>query len=241
MNDTTIPTINSTGKLHPLSVEIIGLREIMYRSGFIEEETPMIDSEEYNFDALNVGKMHPARGMHDTFYLNNGELLRTHTSTMEPRVLEHGKYKTTTNDPFATFQLGRVYRRDASDRTHMPMFHHLEGMFVGKTHLGELKGFLDYLLSAFFQKKIEFRFRPSYFPFTEPSVEVDIKISGKWLEVCGGGMLRRNILERYGYSSDAYAFGMGVERLVMIKYEIDNIQDLYKNPFPFMQNYGVNL
>lgn len=244
--DVTIPTCYDAGKLHPISQGITYLKNIMSCSGFIEEEGPCIETEEYNFDALNVSKIHPARGMHDTFYLQGDKILRTHTSGVQIRVLKANKYQ----PPFAIYHLGQVYRRDSS-KTHSPMFHQLEGLYVGDVSFAHLKGCIEHLLTSFFNQELIFRFRPSYFPFTEPSTEVDILCHGeqenilgpgpkeRWLEVLGAGMVRKNILNRYGYESNAYAMGFGVERLVMLKQNISNINDFYKNTFPFLQNQGV--
>lgn len=239
MIDVTVPTVFPAGKVHPLSRAINDLKVIMDASGFIEVMGPAVETEKYNFDALNVGPMHPARDLHDTFYLPGGLLLRTHTSCVEVRVLESQKYK----PPFAIYTLGRVYRKD-SDRTHSPMFHQLEGFCVGDFSFAHLKGIIEHILNNFFNTQLDFRFRPSYFPFTEPSTEVDIldRTTGNWLEVLGGGMLRKNILERCQYlGCRAYAFGLGVERLLMIRDGIDNINELYKNRFHFLKNKGIVL
>ena len=233
--DVTIPTVYKTGIIHPLSHEISILHSIMASSGFLHVEGPSIEDEEHNFDALNVGKMHPARDMHDTFYLTNGHLLRTHTSNVQIRTLETHLYK----PPFSIYHLGRVYRKD-SDSTHSPMFHQLEGLVVGDFSFGHLKGAIEHILVSFFGEELTFRFRPNYFPFTSPSVEVDIKSDIGWTEVLGGGMIRRNILERYKYTGvTGYAFGFGVERLVMLKRKINNINEFYRNRFTFLRNTGI--
>lgn len=244
--DVTLPTEAEIGLLHVIPKVIDRMRELMTSIGLLEESGPYIDDEEHNFDALNVVKNHPARGMHDTFYLRGGRLLRTHTSNVQIRALKSGKYK----PPFGIFHIGRVYRRD-DDSSHSPVFHQMEAMVLDKDiTFANLKFFIKKVIHLFFEdENLEVRFRPSYFPFTEPSLEVDIpwhqntedidgKSEPKWVEVLGAGMIRRNILERYGYQDAVgFACGMGIERLAMLKYGIDNINHLYKNRFPFLRNY----
>ena len=238
--DVTVPTVFNPGKTHPLSRCINDLKDIMNLGGLIEETGPVIEDEEHNFDALNVDTMHPARDMHDTFYLPGALLLRTHITPVSVRVLESRKYR----PPFGIYTLGRVYRND-SDRTHSPMFHQMDALCVGDFSFGHLKGMVEHILANLFNSEIQFRFRPSYFPFTEPSTEIDImdkNIGGNWMEVIGGGMFRKNILERYGYGGyNAYAFGLGVERIAMLRDGIENINDLYKNRFHFLKEKGVPL
>ena len=234
--DVTVSTCPSIGKLHPIPSIIAQMKYIMTQNGFIEKDGPCIEDEEHNFDALNVHEMHPARGMHDTFYLPNSYLLRTHTSGVQIRTLESGL-----QPPFGIFHAGKVYRRD-DDTTHSPMFHQMEGLYVGDVHFGHLKHFIKtFLVQLFEDPNLKLRFRPSYFPFTEPSVEVDLYRSGSWLEVLGGGMVRRNILDRYGYKNvTGFAFGMGVERQAMIKFGISNIHEFYKNRFCFLDSFGID-
>jgi phenylalanyl-tRNA synthetase alpha chain len=234
--DVTVPTVYKAGKIHPLSQEISNLHSIMGNSGFVHAEGPSIEDEEHNFDALNVDKMHPARDSHDTFYLLQGGLLRTHTSSVQIRIMETQKY----HPPFSIYHLGRVYRKDL-DQTHSPMFHQLEGLVVGDLSFAHLKGAIEHILSSFFGEDLTFRYRPSYFPFTSPSVEVDIQSSNGWMEVLGAGMVKRNILERYQYTGvTGYAFGFGVERLVMLKRKISNLHEFYRNRFPFLRNNSIN-
>jgi phenylalanyl-tRNA synthetase alpha chain len=251
--DSTIPTVSFFGKVHLITHTMELLRSIVTSLGFVEEHGPSIEDDEHNFDALNVHEMHPARGMHDTFYIGEN-LLRTHTSGVEIRVLKAKKYQ----PPFAIFSMGRVFRRD-EDSTHSPMFNQMECFFLSKdANFANLKYFVKQLLELFFEvKDVPLRFRPSYFPFTEPSMEVDIlsyKKNGKiyfgksdiheqkWLEVLGSGMIRRNILDRYGYEGfTSFAMGVGIERLAMLKYGFTNINDLYQNNLPFLDKFAIDL
>jgi len=235
--DVSIPTCPELGKLHLLSYSIDLIKNIMYSNKIQEVEAPCVDNEENNFDNLNIGKLHPARGMHDTFYLNSDRLLRTHTSNIWPHHL-----KSRQEAPFSVYHLGQAYRKD-DDATHSPMFHQLEVLVVGKVTIANLKYHIRSFLDKFFGGSMTLRFRPSYFPFTEPSIEVDIlwkrnkTESSKWMEVLGSGMVRQNILEKYGYSGcTGFAMGCGVERLLMLKYKVSNINDLYKNRFSFLEN-----
>lgn len=218
---------------HPITRAIAELRKIMQSLSLIEVDAPHIEMEEYNFDYLNVLKNHPARGLHDTFYVNNVDengrkmLLRSHTSNTQIRVLESGKYKV----PFGVFTIGRVYRRD-QDSTHLPMFHQFEVMILDdKINVGHLKWLIKRIIKSYFTGwNPNVRFRSSYFPFTEPSIEVDITdANGEWREVLGSGMMRSNIMERYGYNTRGIAIGGGLERLCMLKNGISDIGMLYSN------------
>lgn len=238
---------------HPITKTIDEIRAIMNSLSLIEEYGPHIDAEEYNFDHLNISSKHPARGMHDTFYVANEEaaqpsgdnlknkyyphmLLRSHTSNTQIHVLESGKYKT----PFGVFTIGRCYRRD-QDSTHLPMFHQIEVLMLDDDiSISNLKWLIKRILMSFFTHWTpEFRFRSSYFPFTEPSIEVDMTDStGEWREVLGSGMVRSNIMERYGYHTKGLAIGMGLERLCMLKYGITDISTLYSSKHDFLSTWA---
>ena len=231
--DVTLPERNFTrGKIHPVSQVIDEISSIFSEIGFSVEEGPDVENEYYNFSALNTPDNHPARDMHDTFYLDNKKelLLRTHTSPVQIRTMLKGK------PPFKIIAPGRTYRSD-SDQTHSPMFHQVEGLHIDKNiNMGHLKGCLNYFIKSFFEiDKIKMRFRPSHFPFTEPSAEVDIgyeikdgKIiigqGDKWLEILGCGMVHPNVLKNVNVNPNryqGYAFGMGIDRLGMLKYGIN--------------------
>ena len=197
-------------------------------------------SEFHNFEALNISEHHPARAMHDTFYLTNNKLLRTHTSPVQIR------YMKKTNPPFAMIAPGRVYRCDY-DQTHTPMFHQVEGLFIDKSvTLSNLKGVVAQFLQTYFDNSdLEMRFRPSYFPFTEPSLEIDIKLPSKfgisnWLEVMGCGMVHPNVLKQGMIDNEkfnGFAFGMGVERLCMLEYGISDLRQFFINDLNFLNQF----
>lgn len=234
--DVTLPAARRQGSFHPISHVIRTLRSIMHRQNFVEESGPSIESSFYNFTMLNIPEGHPARECHDTFLLNSGKLLRSHVSAVQARVLESGKYP----PPFGVFSIGAAYRRD-DDPTHLPMFNQIECFMVDKgITFAHLKGHLDVFLSSFFYpKKPIIRLRPSYFPFTEPSVEVDIRYNDSWLEVLGAGMIRKNILDGCGYTAcTGFAFGGGIERLSMIKYGIKNMSHFYENRLDFLSKFN---
>ncbi|QEK37976.1 phenylalanine--tRNA ligase subunit alpha [Candidatus Cytomitobacter indipagum] len=232
--DFTIPVYSNIGKMHPLSLAKEQIHKIMQEMGFCHEKGPSIESEYYNFEALNIEKNHPARNEKDTFFVEEN-VLRTHTTSVQIRALESGKYK----DNFRIYSIGDVYRRD-DDSTHLPMFHQIEGFIVDdNASVSTLKGFLLDFLKKFFEKDdVEIQLRPGYFPFTEPSVEVDVKFdNGKWLEILGAGMIRKNILQKNGYKK-GFAFGIGLERIAMIKFGISEIHDLVDNNLPWLKKYG---
>ena len=251
--DTTIPCYKKFGKLHPLSKSIEDARRILSSYGLTEVKYACIEDDLHNFEALNIGEFHPSRRSHDTFYMPHG-LLRTHITSSSVRAMESKKF----TPPFGVFSIGPTYRRD-DDATHSPMFHQMDLLIVDKSiSIKDLSCILMDFLKKFFGPNIKFRFRPSYFPFTEPSIELDILFKEKqewiqvtnmkfqarqeWLEVAGGGMIRKNILEEYGYGDcRAIAFGMGIERICMIKYGIQNINDLYKNRYPFLEKFSIDL
>jgi len=229
----------SYGSLHPISQVSSQIVDIFTQFGFETFEGPEIESDHYNFEALNIPKDHPARDMQDTFYLDGGSLLRTHTSPMQVRIMEANK------PPIKIISPGKVYRCD-SDVTHTPMFHQVEGLLVDKSvTFGNLKGILNEFISRFFGSGIKTRFRPSYFPFTEPSAELDIEWKDKsgekvWMEVLGCGMVNPKVFNSVNYDTEEYnglAFGMGVERLSMIKYGITDIRYFYQNDLKFLRQF----
>ncbi len=238
--DITLPSKgDSYGSTHPISQVSSEIVEIFTQFGFETFEGPEIESDYYNFEALNIPKDHPARDMQDTFYLNEGSLLRTHTSPMQVRIMEANR------PPIKIISPGKVYRCD-SDVTHTPMFHQIEGLLVDKSvTFANLKGILNEFISRFFGSDIKTRFRPSYFPFTEPSAELDIEWkdkSGKktWMEVLGCGMVNPKVFASVGYDTKEFnglAFGMGVERLSMIKFGITDIRYFYQNDLKFLKQF----
>ena len=252
--DGTLPARPETkGKIHPVTQVIEEITAIFADMGFAVAEGPDIESDEYNFDKLNIPESHPARQMHDTFYLQgNGDgktLLRTHTSPVQIRTMQGGK------PPFRFIAPGSTYRCD-SDLTHTPMFHQVEGFVIDKgIHMGHLKGCLIEFLKAFFElDEVPVRFRPSFFPFTEPSAEVDIgckrskdelKIGAgeDWLEVLGCGMVHANVLKNCGLDPNewqGFAFGMGVERLAMLKYGIPDLRTFFDSDTRWLSHYGFD-
>jgi len=232
------------GSLHPLTLVFQEIIQVFFHLGFEVVEGPEAELDYYNFEALNLHKDHPARDMQDTFYISDEVLLRTHTSPVQIRTME--KYQ----PPLRIIAPGRVYRRD-DDISHTPMFHQVEGFLVDEgVSFADLKGILEIFARQVFDQEARVRFRPSYFPFTEPSAEVDMacmicKGSGcrscsqkGWLEILGSGMIHPALLERVGYDSErwtGYAFGMGVERIAMLKYGIDDIRLFFENDLPFLR------
>ena len=234
--DVTLPARGQrSGSLHPVTHTFNEIQGLLQRAGFDVVEGPEIEDNYHNFEALNIPESHPARAMHDTFYVSGNLLLRTHTSPVQVRVMENGR------PPFRIIAPGRVYRCD-SDMTHTPMFHQVEGLLVDEgVTFAQLKGLLVDFLQSFFDTGVQIRFRPSYFPFTEPSAEVDIMGENGWLEVLGCGMVHPFVLENVGIDSEKYtgfAFGMGVERLAMLKYNIDDIRIFFENDLRFLQQFG---
>ena len=233
--DISLPGRNiSEGTRHPISLTINHISNIMRGYGFRVEQGNEIETEFYNFEALNIPPNHPARDMHDTFYVDTKRLLRTHTSSVQI----HSMMKT--GAPLKIIAPGKVYRCD-SDPTHSPMFHQLEGLYIDKEiNFCHLKGILEKFVTDFFQKDIETRFRPSYFPFTEPSAELDIKFRGKWLEVLGFGMVHDNVLKNVSINSNVYsgfAFGLGIERFAMLKFDIRDLRSFYENDLSFLKQF----
>ncbi len=224
------------GGLHPVTQTLQRIEAIFAAAGFSVSEGPEVEDDFHNFTALNIPEDHPARAMHDTFYLPSGKLLRTHTSPVQIRtMLERGA-------PLRLIAPGRVYRCD-SDMTHTPMFHQVEGLVVDTgVSFANLKAILHEFIERFFERPATLRFRPSYFPFTEPSAEVDVlSESGRWLEVLGCGMVHPKVLANAGIDAEkytGYAFGMGVERLAMLKYGIDDIRLLFENDLRFLRQFN---
>ena len=233
--DVTLPGFQSyKGSIHPVSQTIKEISDFFERMGFDIETGPEAEIDYYNFEALNVPEDHPAKDMHDTFYLSNSGLLRTHTSPVQIRTMEKSE------PPHRIICPGKVYRKD-SDLTHTPMFHQIEGLVVEKdASFAQLKGLLNDFLEDFFGEKVELRFRPSYFPFTEPSAEADIRWKKNWLEVLGCGMVHPNVLEGVGVDTKEYsgfAFGLGVERMAMLKYDIPDLRAFFENDLRFLKQF----
>ncbi|MDP6675260.1 MAG: phenylalanine--tRNA ligase subunit alpha [Gammaproteobacteria bacterium] len=234
--DVTLPGRGQgSGGLHPVTRTQERIEGIFSAAGFDIRTGPEIEDEEHNFTALNIPENHPARAMHDTFYFPTGRLLRTHTSPVQIREMtQHGA-------PIRLIAPGRVYRCD-SDQTHTPMFHQVEGLVVDRgVSFANLKAVLHDFVESFFERKAELRFRPSYFPFTEPSAEVDVlSESGRWLEILGCGMVHPNVLSHVGIDSEeftGYAFGMGVERLAMLRYGVDDLRLFFDNDLQFLRQF----
>jgi phenylalanyl-tRNA synthetase alpha chain len=235
------------GGLHPVTRTRLRIEDIFSRAGFEIAAGPEIEDDFHNFEALNIPANHPARAMHDTFYLENGKLLRTHTSPVQIRFMRERK------PPFAVIAPGRVYRCD-SDVSHSPMFHQVEGLLVDEgVSFANLKSVLHEFMEVFFERDLAMRLRPSYFPFTEPSAEVDISCvlcGGKgcrvckhtgWLEVAGCGMVHPNVFAACNVDSErytGYAFGMGVERLAMLRYGVNDLRLFYENDLRFLAQFG---
>jgi len=231
-----------SGGLHPLTRTLERMEQIFSRIGYSIAEGPEVEDDYHNFEALNIPGHHPARAMHDTFYFNANMLLRTHTSSVQVRTMEAQQ------PPIRIICPGRVYRCD-SDQTHSPMFHQVEGLLIDEgVSFADLKGTIEQFLRAFFEADLEVRFRPSFFPFTEPSAEVDIRRvvkkgdqeSREWLEVLGCGMVHPNVLRMSGIDPEKYqgfAFGMGVERLAMLRYGVNDLRIFFDNDLRFLEQF----
>ena len=235
--DVTLPGRGQTaGGLHPITRTLNRIENFFSQMGFTVVSGPEIEDDFHNFEALNIPPHHPARAMHDTFYFPNGLLLRTHTSNMQIRVMENQA------PPVRLVAMGRVYRCDY-DQTHSPMFHQIEGLVVDEgISMADLKGMLYDFLHAFFEdEKLKIRFRPSYFPFTEPSAEVDIQWGkSDWLEVLGCGMVHPEVFRHVGYDSErytGYAWGMGAERLAMLRYGVRDLRLFFENDLRFLKQF----
>ena len=234
--DPTLPGIPlRVGRLHPITQIIREISGIFTRLGFEVVGGREIESEFYNFTALNVPLDHPSRDAFDTFYTENGYLLRSQTSTVQIRVMENRK------PPLRIIAPGRVYRPDAVDASHSFMFHQIEGLMVDdRTTFSDLKGIINLFLRTLFGPKIKMRFRPHFFPFTEPSAEVDISWGKGWLEVLGAGQVHPAVLEKVGYNPkkvQGFAFGLGVERIAMLKYGIKDIRLFFENDLRFLKQF----
>ena len=246
--DITLPGRRSfLGGLHPVSLVLNRIEELFISAGYQVVTGPEVEDEYHNFEARNIPEHHPARAMHDTFYFGDGRLLRTHTSPSQVRTMERQK------PPIRVICPGRVYRRD-SDLTHSPMFHQVEGLVIDEgISFSDLKGTLTEFLSKFFERELAVRFRPSYFPFTEPSAEVDVQCvhcNGKgcrvcsntgWLEVLGSGMVHPNVLEMSGIDAKKYngfAFGFGADRLAMLLYEVSDLRLFFESDLRFLRQFN---
>jgi phenylalanyl-tRNA synthetase alpha chain len=245
--DITLPGRNAEqGGLHPISRTLERIESLFMQLGFEVAQGPEIEDDYHNFEALNIPETHPARAMHDTFYVDEHTVLRTHTSPVQIRVMENRQ------PPLRVIAPGRVYRCD-SDLTHTPMFHQIEGLMVDeKVSFADLKGMLDEFLRNFYEKELKVRFRPSYFPFTEPSAEADVQCvhcGGEgcrvcshtgWLEVLGCGVVHPKVLESAGIDSEKYvgfAFGIGVERLAMQRYGVNDLRLFFENDLRFLKQF----
>jgi len=240
--DVTLPGRGQRrGGLHPITLALQRITALFERTGFEVVEGPEIEDDYHNFEALNIPSHHPARAMHDTFYFPDGRLLRTHTSPVQVRVMSERR------PPLRIIAPGRVYRCDY-DQTHSPMFHQVEGLLIDEyASMSDLKGMLHEFLRSFFENEtLQIRFRPSYFPFTEPSAEVDIKLPSAhgltgWLEVLGCGMVHPNVLDNAGIDSERYrgfAFGLGVERLAMLLYGVNDLRLFFENDLQFLKQFS---
>ena len=230
------PIKKDPGSLHPINQTKSYLLALLEKNGFQQVHGPEVETEEFNFDMLNIKKSHPARQMHDTFYIEGKRnVLRTHTSPVQIRTMLE------TKPPMAYASAGKVYRKD-DDATHLPMFHQIEGIYVDENvTFANLKYLIHQILHELFGKDVEIRFRPSYFPFTEPSAEVDIlSDKGKWLEILGCGIVNPVVLENCDIDPNKYsglAFGLGIERIAMLKYGVHDIRDFYKSNLDFLTQF----
>ena len=246
--DVTMPVEGrSAGSLHPMSIVLEQLLDIFTGMGFEAVEGPEVELDHYNFELMNIPKNHPARDAQDTFYIDDNVVLRTHTSPVQARIM------TTRKPPIRIVSFGRVYRADEADATHSPVFHQLEGLVIDENiSMGDLKGTLDTFARRLYGEGVTTRFRPSFFPFTEPSAEVDLTCANckgegcrmckgtGWIEVLGAGMVNPKVLDMCGIDSKKYsgfAFGMGVERISLLKYNIPNLRYLYENDLRFLTQY----
>ena len=235
--DVTLPGRGaSTGGLHPITLTLQRIEQLFHSLGFAVTSGPEIEHDFYNFTALNIPDNHPARAMHDTFYLDPEHVLRTHTSPVQVRYMEAHQ------PPLKIISPGRVYRVD-SDATHSPMFHQVEGLWVDENvSFANLKGVVQDFLQRFFeQDDLQVRFRPSFFPFTEPSAEMDMSWKGGWLEIGGCGMVHPNVLKNVNIDSEKYlgfAFGLGVERLAMLRYGVNDLRLFFESDLRFLKQFN---
>lgn len=240
-------TVQAQGHIHPLSQMVAEINSIFSELGFVFADGPEAETEHYNFDRLNVPKDHPSRDMQDTFWFRGDDVLtptvlRTHTSAVQ------GRYMESHTPPIRAIALGKVFRNEATDATHEAQFYQFEGFYVDKgVHLGHLKGTLEYFFERFFEGDVEVRFRPSFFGFVEPGVEVDMrigsgtsKLKGKWVEIMGAGMIHPHVLRDSGIDPSIYsgfAFGMGLDRLGFMKYGFDDVRTLYSGDLRFVNQF----
>jgi phenylalanyl-tRNA synthetase alpha chain len=235
--DVTLPGRGiGTGGLHPVTRTLERIEQLFHSLGFATASGPEIESDFYNFTALNIPENHPARAMHDTFYIDPQHVLRTHTSPVQIRYMEAHQ------PPLKIIAPGRVYRFD-SDATHSPMFHQVEGLWIDdEISFANLKGVVQDFLQRFFERDdLRVRFRPSFFPFTEPSAEMDMSWNGGWLEIGGCGMVHPNVLKHVNIDSEKYlgfAFGLGVERLAMLRYGVNDLRLFYESDLRFLKQFN---
>ncbi|MCM8775848.1 MAG: phenylalanine--tRNA ligase subunit alpha, partial [Candidatus Omnitrophica bacterium] len=234
--DETLPGIcRPIGRVHPISQTVDEICGVFERLGFEIVDGPEIETEFHNFTALNIPLDHPSRDTFDTFYTETGQLLRSQTSTVQVRIMQSRK------PPLRIVAPGRVYRPDAVDASHSFMFHQIEGLMVDeKTTFSDLKGILLVFLRELFGKDVKCRFRPHFFPFTEPSVEVDIRWGKGWLEILGAGTVDPNVFDAVGYDAkevQGFAFGLGVERIAMLRHSIRDIRLFYENDLRFLKQF----
>ena len=240
--DVTLPARSrGMGGLHPVSLTLARIEELFHSIGFEVAEGPEIETDFYNFTALNIPENHPARAMHDTFYVDDNNVLRTHTSPVQVHYMQEAM-KDKSEPPLKIIAPGRVYRVD-SDATHSPMFHQVEGLWVDEDiSFANLKGVVQDFLQRFFEKDdLQVRFRPSFFPFTEPSAEMDMSWNGGWLEIGGCGMVHPEVFKHVGIDSEKYrgfAFGLGVERLTMLRYGVNDLRLFFENDLRFLKQFG---
>jgi phenylalanyl-tRNA synthetase alpha chain len=236
--DVSLPGIKrNKGSLHPITITMRRIEKIFHSVGFDIATGPEIEDDYHNFTALNIPESHPARAMHDTFYIDKNHVLRTHTSPVQVRYMKENK------PPLRIISPGRVYRVD-SDATHSPMFHQVEGLWIDeKVNFANLKGVVQNFLQEYFEdSSLSIRFRPSFFPFTEPSAEIDMSWNGGWLEIGGCGMVHPAVLEQVNINKDqfqGFAFGLGVERLAMLKFGLNDLRPFFTNDLRFLQQFKV--
>lgn len=240
--DVTLPArAQSKGGLHPVSLTLQRIEQLFHSVGFDVATGPEIETDFYNFTALNIPENHPARAMHDTFYVDDAHVLRTHTSPVQVHYMENA-LKQNKTPPLKIIAPGRVYRVD-SDATHSPMFHQVEGLWVDKDiSFANLKGVVQDFLQRFFERDdLVVRFRPSFFPFTEPSAEMDMSWNGGWLEIGGCGMVHPEVFKHVNIDSEQYqgfAFGLGVERLAMLRYGVNDLRHFFNNDLRFLSQFS---
>ncbi len=239
--DVTLPArAQSSGGLHPVTLTLKRVEQLFHSIGFEVATGPEIETDFYNFTALNIPEDHPARAMHDTFYIDEANVLRTHTSPVQARYMENA-LKNNQTPPFKIIAPGRVYRVD-SDATHSPMFHQVEGLWVDENiSFANLKGVVQDFLQKFFERDdLTVRFRPSFFPFTEPSAEMDMSWNGGWLEIGGCGMVHPEVFKHVNIDSEKYrgfAFGLGIERLTMLRYGVNDLRHFFNNDLRFLTQF----